>query len=107
MKKMNFINGFLLVLIICVSLIGISGVVYQKVVLDKKTESTNDTSRLTDVDTNTNTNTNTDTDTVDNGDGTHTHTYTDENGETVTETHSNDEHESENYKDGEENTENN
>lgn len=103
MKKMNFINGFLLVLIICVSLIGISGVVYQKVVLDKKTESTNDTSRLTDVDTNTNT----DTDTVDNGDGTHTHTYTDENGETVTETHSNDEHESENYKDGEENTENN
>ena len=99
MKKMNFINGFLLVLIICVSLIGIGGVVYQKVVLDKKTESTNDTSRSTDVDT--------DTDVVDNGDGTHTHTYTDENGKTVTETHSNDEHESENSEDGEKNTENN
>lgn len=101
MKKMNFINGFLLVLIICVSLIGIGGVVYQKVVLDKKTESTNDTSRSTDVDTDT------DTDVVDNGDGTHTHTYTDENGKTVTETHSNDEHESENSEDGEKNTENN
>ena len=99
MKKMNFINGFLLVLIICVSLIGIGGVVYQKVILDKKTESTNDTSRSTDVDTNT--------DVVDNGDGTHTHTYTDENGKTVTETHSNDEHESENSEDGEKNTENN
>lgn len=99
MKKMNFINGFLLVLIICVSLIGIGGVVYQKVVLDKKTESTNDTSRSTDVDT--------DTDVVDNGDGTHTHTYTDENGETVTETHSNDEHENENSEDVEETTENN
>lgn len=97
MKKMNFINWFLLVLIICVSLIGISGVVYQKVVLDKKTESTNDTSRSTD----------TDTDVVDNDDGTHTHTYTDENGKTVTETHSNDEHESENSEDGEKNTENN
>lgn len=91
MKKMNFINGFLLVLIICVSLIGIGGVVYQKVVLDKKTESTNDTSRSTD----------TDTDVVDNDDGTHTHTYTDENGKTVTETHSNDEHESENSEDDE------
>lgn len=99
MKKMNFINGFLLVLIICVSLIGIGGVVYQKVVLDKKTESTNDTSRSTDVDT--------DTDVVDNGDGTHTHTYTDENGETVTETHSNDEHESKNSEDVEKTTENN
>ena len=105
MKKMNFINGFLLVLIICVSLIGIGGVVYQKVVLDKKTESTNDTSRLTDVDTDTDTDT--DTDVVDNGDGTHTHTYTDKNGKTVTETHSNDEHENENSEDGEENTENN
>ena len=91
MKKMNFINGFLLVLIICVSLIGIGGVVYQKVVLDKKTESTNDTSRSTD----------TDTDVVDNDDGTHTHPYTDENGKTVTETHSNDEHESENSEDDE------
>lgn len=99
MKKMNFINGFLLVLIICVSLIGIGGVVYQKVVLDKKTESTNDTSRSTDTDT--------DTDVVDNGDGTHTHTYTDENGKTVTETHSNDEHESENSEDVEKTTENN
>lgn len=84
MKKMYFINGFLLVLIVCASLIGISGIVYQKTVLDKKTESTNDISSLTNVDTTT--------DVVDNGNGTHTHTYTDENGETVTETHSNDEH---------------
>lgn len=70
MKKMNFINGVLLALIIFVSVIGIGGIIYQQVVLDQKETSTISN---TEVDT-TNINSNT-SNVIDNGNGTHTHTY--------------------------------
>ena len=89
MKKMNFINGVLIALIIFVSVIGICGVIYQRVVLDQKETSTISN---TEVDT-TNINSNT-SNVIDNGNGTHTHTHTyiDENGETVKETHNDTDH---------------
>ena len=87
MKKMNFINGVLIALIIFVSVIGISGIIYQRVVLDPK-----ETSKIsnTEVDT-TNINSNM-SNVIDNGNGTHTHTYIDENGEIVKETHNDTDH---------------
>ena len=87
MKKMNFINGVLIALIIFVSVIGIGGVIYQQVVLNPKETSTISN---TEVDT-TNINSNT-SNVIDNGNGTHTHTYIDENGETVKETHNDTDH---------------
>ena len=87
MKKINFINGVLIALIIFVSVIGIGGVIYQRVVLDQKETSTISNTK---VDT---TNIHTDmSNVIDNGNGTHTHTYIDENGETVKETHNDTDH---------------